>query len=572
MALAMVLGIGLVLLLMVATIMNTSISGVVRSKTDQDNSAAIAAAYAGVEDYQSKLANDNTYVQYGNSASTFGAGSTFTSTNGNNAFGIGKAGTWQQVSGSSGRARYRYEVDNSQYGATGVLRLRSTGLVGSSVRTVVVDLKQLGFINYLYYSDYEITDPLYGNSRCTPAYAWATSTRPNCDAISFGSSDELSGPVHSNDTLQICGTTFDSSVETGYNPKTGNAYITPSGCNKAAKFNGGVPKYAPVITMPATNQYMIQETRSDLTTTTVPRPGCLYTGPTSIIYNDDGTMTVRSPWTLATNFTADASGNVTGGSANPACGTPGYAAKDTLGSPAGQTFKVPENNLIFVQGVPRTSNKDPNYWKSGDLPTGITCTGGKSNKLAGNGIGFPAANEAMSGAASQATYGCDTGDAFVQGTVLGKSTVSAANYVFVTGDIKYSKTNPTANILGLVGQNAVWVYNPVDASGNLLYPGADREIDAAILSVAHSFIVQNFTEGLKGTLTVNGSIAQEFRGPVGQGTSNGVKTSGYSKDYGYDNRLQFTAPPKFLSPVSTSYGISTLTETKDAFKADGSAN
>jgi hypothetical protein len=32
------------------------------------------------------------------------------------------------------------------------------------------------------------------------------------------------------------------------------------------------------------------------------------------------------------------------------------------------------------------------------------------------------------------------------------------------------------------------------------------------------------------------------------------------------------APPKFLSPVSTTYGVSEIVEVKTAFKADGSAS
>ena len=41
------------------------------------------------------------------------------------------------------------------------------------------------------------------------------------------------------------------------------------------------------------------------------------------------------------------------------------------------------------------------------------------------------------------------------------------------------------------------------------------EIDAAILALDHSFIVDNWDCGLLGALTVKGAIAQKFRGPVG---------------------------------------------------------
>ena len=72
-------------------------------------------------------------------------------------------------------------------------------------------------------------------------------------------------------------------------------------------------------------------------------------------------------------------------------------------------------------------------------------------------------------------------------------------------------------------------------------------VDAAILSTKHSWIVDNYLCGnTLGTLTVWGSIAEFWRGPVGSGTH------GYaSKDYTYDERLQTNQPPSFLSPTTT---------------------
>jgi hypothetical protein len=75
-------------------------------------------------------------------------------------------------------------------------------------------------------------------------------------------------------------------------------------------------------------------------------------------------------------------------------------------------------------------------------------------------------------------------------------------------------------------------------------------IDAAILSTNHSWIVDNYKCGTKlGTLTVWGSIAQFWRGPVGTSGSGGT---GYIKSYNYDNRLVNQQPPSFLSPTSAS--------------------
>jgi hypothetical protein len=78
----------------------------------------------------------------------------------------------------------------------------------------------------------------------------------------------------------------------------------------------------------------------------------------------------------------------------------------------------------------------------------------------------------------------------------------------------------------------------------------DPVIDAAILSTNHSWIVDNYDCGEKlGNLTVWGSIAQFWRGPVGTGGGSGT---GYIKSYNYDNRLADQQPPSFLSPTNAS--------------------
>lgn len=564
MALAMVIGIGAALMLLVSIMLASSLGGFQKADSDQDWNAAMSAAYAGVEDYQAKLANDNTYQQYGTTAAAFSTTSSFTGTNSNPAFGTGTTGSWATVAGSDGRASYRYEVDNSQYSTSGTLRIRSTGKVGQTTRSIVADLKQSGFIDFLYFTDYEIQDPATSSTSCTPAYAWAVASRPNCTAIQFAAADTINGPVHSNDTLQICGTTFNNIVTTGYNPTSGPAYVTPNGCSAGNFAISGYPRFSPVVAMPSTNTQMKQETRSDLTS--VPRPGCLYTGPTTITFNAGGTMTVRSPWTIYTNVAGNPPSS---GTVSAQCGTPGYAAVGTLGSPAGQTIPVPANNLIFVQGVPVTAG-DPNYWAATALPSNFSCANVAGSSGTSNGLGYPAASEkAPSSTTAAPSYGCRNGDAFVKGSVHAAATVAADNYIYVVGPITY--VDPQADMLGLVGQNAVWVYNPVDSGGTLLDSStAGLEIDAAILSVAHTFQVQNYTAGKKGTLTIKGAIAQKFRGPVAQ-SSGGTITTGYAKSYQYDARLQYTAPPKFLSPVSTTYGTSAVVEVKTAYAPSGAA-
>lgn len=577
-ALAMVIGMAAVLLLLVSTALTFSVSAMTKAKTDDNANAALAAAYAGVSDYQSRLTNDNTYQRYGDKTAPFSVstGSTALSPDTTNlAFDWGVGGRWATIAGATGNTAYRYEVDNSQYANKGVIRIRSTGRSGTVTKSIIANVRQKGFLDYLYFTDYETQDPAITGklvSKCEIYYP----DRDDDDcggAIQFGAGEVINGPLHSNDALYICaGSTFNGSVTSAYN--TAPFYRN---CG-AANFTQGKPAHDDSLEMPPTNTELRYETRSDLTATDVPRPGCLYTGPTKVTFNGDGTMTVRSPWTKAVNITA------TGGATNTACGTPGLGTNNgtTLGSSAGQTIPVPVQNVVYVQEVP-SDTADPNGWAATSTPAGFSCPEN------GNGLGFPMDTTTTSGRTTIETketnlsskagpyYGCRAGDVFVKGSVdkavKGQVTIAAANYVWVTGNLKYA--DPGVDVLGLIGQNAVWVWNPygtVKTSGSgsnstttdSLLTDTGREIDAAIMSVKHTFQVQNFEDGSpRGQLTVLGAIAQKFRGTVGR------PPIGYSKNYSYDVRFRSIAPPKFLQAVSTTYGISQVAEVKAAFDAKG---
>jgi hypothetical protein len=77
-----------------------------------------------------------------------------------------------------------------------------------------------------------------------------------------------------------------------------------------------------------------------------------------------------------------------------------------------------------------------------------------------------------------------------------------------------------------------------------------------MLALGHSFIVQNYDEGAQlGTITINGVIAQKWRGPVG---TEGL--TGYLKGYGYDSRLQYASPPYVQDITETPYRTSQFAE------------
>lgn len=641
-ALVVVIALTAVMLVALSVGLTGVTSSIAQSNSTQSSTRALDAAYAGVQDYIAKLNTDSTYPQYGNPTAPFSSASTRTvklPTTANPAFGVGTTGTWAAMPGSTTGATFRYEVDNSLYGSSGLLRLRSTGRYGSATRTIVASIQQQGFINYLYFTNYEIQDPqITGTTANCDRYLWATPTRSttSCPTIQFGPNDVLDGPVRSNDTFTICGSTFNGSVTTS---NSGTPLVaTPSSCSSTARYNGSRPQSAPVLAMPDTNTSMKAQTYTDVATTTT--PGCLYTGPTQITLKSNGTMTVVSPWTQYTNTTADG----TSGTNPDVCGS-----ISDLHSTRGATIPVPASNLVYVQSVPTTPsdvNSTPStatttstqscsssaYYNGqcatssgascgylsylagrcmvtvvngvtgGAVPSSVTqtswnsnttytCTGADGSAMAttgssgsagwifrdGNGtIRFPLASEDpasnwSNGSAWDTTtpaYGCRNGDAFVSGTLSGKLTIASDNYVYATGDVLYD--DPTSDVLGLVGNNGVLVWNPMNGSTPLL-TAKNREIDAAVLSPAHTFQVQNYDVGpYRGVLTINGSIAQKYRGPVAQ-TSGSTTTSGYAKSYGYDSRFITVTPPYYLKPTSASFRVSSYASTTAAFAPSGAS-
>lgn len=152
------------------------------------------------------------------------------------------------------------------------------------------------------------------------------------------------------------------------------------------------------------------------------------------------------------------------------------------------------------------------------------------------------------------TSGC--GNAYVHGEYSGQLTIATENDIIIDGSLVHSGEG----VLGLVANNFVRIYHPFAAEtghGECHYGSngsgsiTDPQIDAAILAINHSFIVDHYDCGHElGTLTVNGAIAQKYRGAVG--TSGGT---GYLKDYNYDDRLRYLEPPSFIEPQQTDWVV-----------------
>ncbi len=411
----------------------------------------------------------------------------------------------------------------------GTFRIRSTGFDRGVERSIIATFKPASFLDYVYFTQYETSDPVtYGNEetikgayeQCekTIAEGRYNATIPNsggkyCDAISFVSEDFINGPMHTNDAFVICGTpTLGGSaadpVEVGGPPvgwfSTSNSALhSGSNCNGSEKnFLGTLTANSAILKPPPTN--------SELQSIA----GSKFKGQIRICLSGNN-MTVLTYSETST------------------CEKP-------VGTPLYPTGPIPANGVV--------------YDESG------TCSGAYTP--------FNASYEVT-------TPPSECGDVFLEGNYTGQLTIAAANNIVITGNVcleSCSNEPPLKGegVLGLVANNFVRIYHPEayriekkEQFGKVVEEKKVFEckngtgvlsnvtIDAAILAIAHSFIVDNYNCGAKlGTLKVNGAIAQKYRGAVG--TSGGT---GYLKSYNYDSRLRYIEPPSFIEPEKTAWVI-----------------
>lgn len=567
------------------------------AQDDRERKAAFAAAEAGLQVYMHKLAVDASYWTRC-AVPADGVNLNWNKPNPPAAEGTDPR-VWKNL--PDGTAAYTMEIlpandeprclvtepeDTVVDKKTATFRIRVTGQArtptGTRVggkRSLIATFKRRSFLDFIYFTDFEVMDPItytgfttvrndptlenpganpnpggaqrnivqWGNDACAQyAYLrgegnrfrddqrfngnrnrgagvhrngnWQDLLGQKCSEIRFVTGDLVQGPLHSNDSIMICGQPIfgrspQDLVETSA-PGDGRSGLTPNntttswrpdtscsgnapGVNYAGKSvtsqTRGTWKYGTdKIVLPPSNRSLSDEAPNEYT----------FVGQTTFNLQSNGIY-------------------VTG--------------RDKNGTPYSNTrVNYPGNGVIYVE----------------DSTTAPLCSRGYD-------LGDPYGT--ISGDTRQ---GC--GIANVMGTYNQSLTIGAADDIVIRGNVRKSG----AVLLGLIANNFVRVYHPVtsqsncrsgsstsNASGSLTNP----TIEAALLTLTHSFIVDNYMCGSDlGELTVEGAISQKFRGPVGTGGRN--SGSGYIKNYIYDDRLQVRSPPSFLDPVQASWRIKTYQE------------
>ena len=391
-------------------------------------------------------------------------------------------------------------------GPTGDRELHADDCV---TRTLVAQYRRTSFLNFVYYTDYETLDPaaLYNPNNNPPSRPTARSHYPNrgsdCGApINFVTGDAINGPLHSEDTLAICGhgraRVRAHRAQTTRSRRPGASTEGQNGCSRRYTINrpvGTLNTTSPSLTPP-------RPTRSCCS---IAQPAAtMFTGVTTIVLNG-ATMTVTNGRTSRT---------------------------------ARETVAFPTNGVVYVStasaGCPVTYTPFTANTATPATPTAATSTSAATTR-------------------SSLTIASDN-DIIINGNIYRRTTLTTP------------PTAPTGNeLLGLVANDFVRVYHPVTAAAPAATCGSCGEqrtangtgsltnptIYAAILAVNHSFIVDNYDCGVRARHAhVYGAIAQLFRGPVG--TSGGTSIStGYPKNYSYDDRLADDASRRTSSTRSS---------------------
>jgi hypothetical protein len=397
---------------------------------------------------------------------------------------------------------------------TGTFKIRATGRTGPNAtrsRTIIATFRRDSFLNFVYFTNYENRDPAAESnttertrlqSVCADKYRTARIGN-NCPEIQFATGDAINGPLHTNDeNLYICGTpTFgrtknqDGSARAS---KTDTVEVSGGGTGHVANPGNGC---------------------ADTPTINTALPGGFKTKSQKLALPDSNTALEA----IAVNSSSRYAG-VTRirlrGSVMDITTTTGNTTTTTTG------VAWPTSGVVYVANGGSCQGEIPT---AADYDEPPTC-----------------------------------GNVYVSGTYSQSLTIAAANDIIVAPtssaaptDANLTETGSNDAMLGLVANNFVRVQHRADRSDctTALSPVlTDVTIEAAILALQHSFIVDNYQCGKRGTLTVTGAIVQKYRGPVGTGTATAV-SSGYLKNYWYDDRFRYRSPPYFLTPVDASWDV-----------------
>jgi len=486
------LGVMLVTSLLLVAAFTTANGNIHLSHDDLTQKQAYYAALAGVQEYEYQLQADPDYWE--TCAEPSG---TLTEAKESYQITLLPASTAPEKTAKCSAANPFATMIESKAPLVNTFRIRSTGRAGTNTRSVIATFQVAGFLDYIYFTQYEVQDPeAYkgGNPKCANyrKQREALGILNACGTIVFGPEDTVNGPMHTDDAAVVCG-----------GAEFGRLKHEPP---DSIEMNGGA----------------ISGGCGSGNATYNTSTGGPITGPELEAPESDGSLrdyVEHSPEYSQENELTGLTHLVLEGSSNQ------IKVEQDKGK-IKRTMEWPKNGLIYVQS---------------------------------NGSGCSYKYEQENADTKQTLLEEENcGSVYVSGNYSKPLTIAAEVDLIVNGNLTPTGVTPPAgpgststSTLGLIATRFVRVYHPCENGKNGSESLKNLWIYGAILSTSHSFVVDNYNCGSPlGELSIVGAVAQKFRGIVGL-----VGTSGYVKEYIYDERLATDEPPYFLAPLKAGWRI-----------------
>ncbi len=392
---------------------------------------------------------------------------------------------------------------------SGTLRVAFTGYAGPTnasgvpkvTKTVVASFRKPSPLDFLWYTDHEMRDPALDPTDCTGEKYYfqytGSSTPPSACEINWVTGDKMNGPMYTNDQYLVYTNNSPTFGRAGSDDKIESSAPTTSICVTSKCYSatfpgGGAQSEAQYVPLP--QSVSSTDLQSDATA-----HGQTFTGTTTITLNGSSATISNCP----------------GSTSTAACTTGELNSTETYPP------------IIYVgsgSGCPSTYSPS-------------TYSTNSSGQYYG-----PCGDVYVHGSYNQPLTIVSDHDVIIMANTAGLSNPGLTTTVDSSG-------NPTGNAtLGLVASDFVRVMHSANQTPSAV------TIDAAILTLQHSFIVDNYDSGSSNPqpyLSIHGAIAQRYRGTVGT-----VGATGYLKDYNYDDRLHVLLPPYLFSLSTAGWDIS----------------
>lgn len=418
-------------------------------------------------------------------------------------------------------------VIQSKGSETNTFRVKSTGYAGKEHTTLVATFGVNGFLDYVYFTRFEDEDPALDEAKtftggitgCSQELKAEAGTEgrekfeakekalghnsPCGGAIEFAPEDGVRGPMHTDDSALVCGSTEFGRKQRleKNNPDVveirGSTYSDGGGCSDTPIFNTTSGKAL---------------TGEEASVLVPPEEDTSLGAYVEAGYEFEGVTTLELEGSEVTVTNAQYNG----------------------GKP--KKIPLPKNGLIYVQGTGACTYEYEQT--SADTASDIAKE-------------VPCGNAYVKGNYSESlTIGAER-EIVIKGNITPTGITPPSSGTEIESEL------PGTNVLGLIASKYVRIYHPCTGSGSSSEELKDPWIYAAMLSTGHSFAVDNYACGHPlGHLNVVGAIAQNFRGIVG--TSGGT---GFLKNYNYDERLATDEPPYFLEPLKAGWRVIRETST-----------